>query len=567
MYLLVLMSKYKEDSGKKVYSFKGRDFISPNNLSKAELEFLVETGTRVKHEWKNPSLIEERKSRLFGKRAKFIFIEPSTRTRSSSKTASELQGASVDDMGGEETNSFVKGEPWRDAFEGQGRGHGFDYWVLRTRVEGAPLYAAQVLKQLCLSRGVPYTPVINAGDGRHWHPTQGSLDHQFAFSIFCPDGNWGGLEKRTVCYAGDLANSRTVHTNMLNWVKYPDVKFVFVSIDAMRMPQDYLSMLDRARIKYKEVDCFDKRLVSSLDKIYLARPQKERWDKGLTLAQKTQYSEAVTLLHEYFPQKHRRSPCQRYLLPVIFHALPRDKSFVELEESLIDSLFWGAFDQMEEGIYNRAGLFNLLLGVPGFGDDLPERPMLLDVDGKIRFESEQGEQKAREGFQVGPITNGYVLDHISDDYALINHIQRMIPQPRGRMFTGRVLSKRRSNERRPGYKWIMKIEDSSLENIEDDHLPAMATSALRKEIAEQIALVDPELTINIIKNGVVKYKVRAAIPDVVEGRIQCLNEACVSSPVQQERVRSVFRIEDRRARVYRCDYCDTLVDAKSIRYV
>ena len=53
------MSKCKEDSGKKVYSFKGRDFISPNNLSKAELEFLVETGTRVKHEWKNPSLIEE----------------------------------------------------------------------------------------------------------------------------------------------------------------------------------------------------------------------------------------------------------------------------------------------------------------------------------------------------------------------------------------------------------------------------------------------------------------------------------------------------------------------------
>ena len=552
---------------KDLYSFKGRDFISPDDLTTSELEYLVEAGIRVKQDWNNPSKREEREARLNGKRACLLFLEPSSRTLDSCRTASELQGARVQDKVGEVNNSFAKGEPWRDAFEQLGRGHGFDYYVLRTKVEGAPLYAARVLKSLCQEKGIPYSPVINAGDGRHWHPTQGVLDHQFAFSVFCPNGDWGKLKGKTIAYAGDLANSRTVHTNMRNWMRYPGIRFVFVSIDAFRMPKSYLSMLDAARIRYKEADCFDKKLLSGVDCLYLARPQKERWEQGLTPAQKLEYAQSITLLPDYFPDRPSGSPCGRFQLPLIMHALPRDKRFRELDESLIDSKFWGAYGQMEEGIYHRAALFNLIVGTSGFGDDLRTWRPRKSREGRVSFKSQEAEQKIREKYQVGPIQHGYVLDHISDDNELFHRILQLIPAPREGMYTGRVVSPARSTEEKIGWKHLIKLEDSCLGEIADESLCRMGSPALPLELAERLALLDPDMVINIVKAGRVKYKMKALFPKLLEATIPCVNESCISHLSQMENVASVFRSEDRRARLYRCDYCDTVVDPRAVGFV
>ena len=547
-----------------LFSFKGRDFISPDDFTKEELEYLVETGIRVKKDWNDPAKVDDRQSRLKGKRAYFLFREPSSRTFTSSQTASLLQGAEVCQMIGEEANSFAKGEPWRDWFEQLGRDHGFNYYVVRTKQEGAPRFASQVLRRLSEKLGRPHAPVVNGGDGRHWHPTQGSLDHQFAYTVFCPEGHWNGMNARTICYGGDLANSRTVHTNMRNWMRYPSVRFVFVAIEGMRMPRDYLSMLDAKEITYKEVDCFDRSLLSTVDNVYLARPQKERWEKGLTPAQKQDYARAITLRKSYLPFHPRSSPCGRYSLPIVFHALPRDKAFPEMDEDLIDSPFWGGYDESNEGIYNRAGLFNLITGVPGFGDELPVRAEKKGEAGKTIFEVEEGILKTRSNDQVGPITAGYVLDHISDDTDLFRGILGMLPHPMGRTSNARVVSNKRSTHSKTGWKYIAKIEEPGLEEIGDDHLPSMATPALPKELAERIALMDPEIVINIIKSGVVKYKMHAVIPNLVVGRISCVNEACISHPLQMEHAPSEFYIENKRAGLYRCGFCDTVADARSL---
>ncbi len=549
-----------------VYSFKGRDFISPDDITKEELEYLVETGIRVKRDWNDPSKKEEQVNRLKGKRAMVMFLEPSSRTRESSITATLAQGGDFREFPAIEANSFVKGEPWRDAFEVMGRGHGFDYFVLRTKVEGAPKHAAQVLRRLCEKKDKIYTPVINGGDGRHWHPTQGVLDHQFAYTIFCPDGNWDGLHNKSIAYAGDLTNSRTVHTSMRNWMRYKGVEFFFVAVEGMRMPKDYLSMLDVEGIKYKEVDSFSKKLVSNLDLIYLARPQQERWQTGLTASQRVEYAKAMTLLRSYFPDKPSRSLCGRFFLPIINHALPRDKKFQELEEALIDTPFWGAFDQVEEGVYHRAGLFDLLLGVPGFGDELRKKRIQKTTEARITFESEEADPKQRKGDQVGPINNGFVLDHIADDYELVLNIKQLIPAPRAGMSSGRVVSPSLCKAEDVGYKWIIKIEDPSLGEVGDMHLVQMGTPALNRELAERLVMLDPEMVINIIKNGRVRYKVRASFPNYVKGRIPCSNDACISHPSQMENVTSVFKVEDKKTRRYRCDYCDTIVDLRSVGF-
>lgn len=70
-----------------------------------------------------------------------------------------------------------------------------------------------------------------------------------------------------------------------------------------------------------------------------------------------------------------------------------------------------------------------------------------------------------------------------------------------------------------------------------------------------IGYVDPNITVNMIKDGERVEKRLLKLPDTITGVIHCKNPRCITS-VEQE-LPQVFHLTDRANRVYRCRYCET----------
>lgn len=70
-----------------------------------------------------------------------------------------------------------------------------------------------------------------------------------------------------------------------------------------------------------------------------------------------------------------------------------------------------------------------------------------------------------------------------------------------------------------------------------------------------IGFVDPQATVNIIKDGVLEEKRTIDMPEILTNVIKCENPRCITS-VEQE-IDHVFRLTDKKNKVYRCVYCET----------
>ena len=73
-----------------------------------------------------------------------------------------------------------------------------------------------------------------------------------------------------------------------------------------------------------------------------------------------------------------------------------------------------------------------------------------------------------------------------------------------------------------------------------------------------VGFVDPNATINVIKDGVLKEKLSVPMPLKLKNVIKCKNPRCITS-VEQE-IEHVFLLTDKEEKVYRCLYCETKAD-------
>lgn len=138
-----------------------------------------------------------------------LFFEDSTRTRTSFTLAAQRLSADVIDFSAKHS-SISKGESLRDTVRNI-EAMGVDLIVCRHPAAGAPHLVAQNVK--CC--------VINAGDGRHEHPTQGLLD------IYTIRQTKGRVEGLKVAIVGDVANSRVARSNLHGLLKLgAEVTFV-----------------------------------------------------------------------------------------------------------------------------------------------------------------------------------------------------------------------------------------------------------------------------------------------------------------------------------------------------
>jgi aspartate carbamoyltransferase catalytic subunit len=133
---------------------------------------------------------------LRGKTVVNFFVEPSTRTRSSFEIAEKRLSADALNFS-TSTSSLVKGETLLDTLRNL-EAMSPDFIVFRHSEAGAPHFLAKHGK----------TPIINAGDGAHEHPTQALLD---AFTIRRNKGRFDGLK---VVIVGDILHSRVARSNI-----------------------------------------------------------------------------------------------------------------------------------------------------------------------------------------------------------------------------------------------------------------------------------------------------------------------------------------------------------------
>jgi aspartate carbamoyltransferase catalytic subunit len=162
-------------------------------LDRAEIEAIL---ARAKDFQPMQSQSLKKLDTLRGKMIVNLFFEASTRTRTSFEIAAKRLGAdavSITASG----SSVSKGESLVDTLNTLGAMRP-DAIVMRHAASGAPHF---------LARHLP-TPIINAGDGTHEHPTQALLD---ARTILDRCGNLDGLK---VAIIGDIAHSRVARSNV-----------------------------------------------------------------------------------------------------------------------------------------------------------------------------------------------------------------------------------------------------------------------------------------------------------------------------------------------------------------
>ena len=230
-----------------------KHLISPLDLSVEELDSILSLAQDIMDDPDKYSHVCD------GKKLATLFYEPSTRTRLSFEAAMLNLGGKVLGFSSADSSSATKGESVADTI--RVISSFADICAMRHPKEGAPTVAA-------LHSGIP---VINAGDGGHNHPTQTLTDLLTIKTLT------GHLDNMTVGMCGDLKFGRTVHSLINAMVRYPNVRFILISPDELKIP-DYLrkEVLDEKNIDYIETNNLEKYL-PELDILYMTRVQRERF--------------------------------------------------------------------------------------------------------------------------------------------------------------------------------------------------------------------------------------------------------------------------------------------------
>ncbi|TWI28046.1 aspartate carbamoyltransferase catalytic subunit [Paracoccus sulfuroxidans] len=253
-----------------------------------------------------------------------MFFENSTRTQSSFELAGKRLGADVMNMS-MQTSSVKKGETLIDTALTLNAMHP-DLLVVRHPQSGAVDLLAQ--KVNCA--------VLNAGDGRHEHPTQALLD---ALTIRRTKGR---LHRLTVAICGDIAHSRVARSNLILLVKMENrVRLVG---PATLMPSGVGELGCEVYEDMREG-------LKGADVVMMLRLQKERMDGGFIPSEREYYhrwgldAEKLALAH---PDA------------IVMHPGPMNRG-VEIDGTIADDINRSVIqDQVEMGVAVRMACMDLL---------------------------------------------------------------------------------------------------------------------------------------------------------------------------------------------------------------
>lgn len=302
-----------------------RHLINPLDFTVEELDQLMDLADDIQA---NPPKYAHA---CEGKKLATLFYEPSTRTRLSHEAAMMNLGGQVLGFSSADSSSATKGESVADTI--RMISCYADIAAMRHPKEGAATVAAQYSE----------IPVINAGDGGHQHPTQTLTDLLTIRSLK------GHLDNMTIGLCGDLKFGRTVHSLINALVRYPNVNFVLISPEELRLP-GYIrnDVLKKNNVPYEEVVRLDEAL-PKLDILYMTRVQKERFFNE---------DDYVRMKDFYILDSEKMKLAQKDMY--VLHPLPRvNEIAVEVDTDPRAAYF----KQAKFGVYIRMALILTLLEI------------------------------------------------------------------------------------------------------------------------------------------------------------------------------------------------------------
>lgn len=312
-------------------AFSHKHLIDINDYSREDIMTILETARTFRQ-------VNERRIKkvptLKGFTVVNMFNEPSTRTRSSFEIAEKRLSADTLNFGGSST-STVKGESLTDTVKTL-CSYKVDAIVVRDKHAGVPRKIADI-------SGVH---VIDAGDGKHQHPTQALLD---LYTIWETKGSFDGLH---VGIVGDIGHSRVCGSLI------PALKIVGCEVTVIAPPT-----LLPARPDVLGADHVSSNLdeaLPNLDVVYMLRIQRERLE-GAPYPSLREYNMLYGLTRNREPLMKPDA--------IICHPGPINRG-VELDSYMADHPTRSVvLDQVYAGVLVRMAVLYLLLGGSNDGFD------------------------------------------------------------------------------------------------------------------------------------------------------------------------------------------------------
>ena len=270
-----------------------------------------------------------KRNSLLGTTICTLFFEPSTRTRSSFQIAAQRLGADVVNFDAS-TSSSRKGETALDTLKNL-EAMGVRGFVVRHPEDGA----AEMLAE----HAGEGTTIINAGDGRSAHPTQGLLDMLTIRQAKGPD-----FSRLKVLIVGDVKHSRVARSD-LHALRTLGAGEIRVCGPQSLLPDD--GMLDGC-VAGNDFDA----MLQGVDVVMMLRLQRERMEEGL-----------VSSLDDYHRDYGLTSGKLKLAAPdaVVMHPGPINRG-VELTDDVADGPQSLVLRQVSNGVAIRMAVLELLLG-------------------------------------------------------------------------------------------------------------------------------------------------------------------------------------------------------------
>ncbi len=303
-------------------ALRGKDLLGIAELTPEEILLILDTTEAMKE-------ISQRQIKkvpaLRGRTVVNLFFEPSTRTRTSFEIAEKR--LSADTLGvAVASSSVVKGETLVDTARNI-EAMGPSMIVIRHASSGAPHLLARICK----------SPIINAGDGLHEHPTQALLD---AFTIRERKGRIAGLK---VAIVGDLLHSRVLRSNVLLLTKLGAEVWVCGPPTLIPMGLAAMGVTTTSSVEAA---------VEGADVVMMLRIQLERMEGGF-----------FPSLREYFTVFGMTEARLARAKPdvIVMHPGPINRG-VEISSEVADGPYSVILDQVANGVAARMAVLYLLAG-------------------------------------------------------------------------------------------------------------------------------------------------------------------------------------------------------------
>tara|TARA_X000001036_G_scaffold177704_1_gene168264 strand:+ start:951 stop:1850 length:900 start_codon:yes stop_codon:yes gene_type:complete len=293
------------------------NLLNIDRLNKAQVEDIIYLASSLKKDFPNST----KDSPLKGKNVIFLFLESSTRTKTSFNFACSILGANVIDIS-PKSSSMTKGETFENTIKTISS-YPADALVLRSNENN----------DINIAKNILDFPVINAGSGTKSHPTQALTDLmtliEKGFSI----------EKLKISIVGDIEHSRVARSliELLN---------LFGSIINICSPK-YFKPTDLRNISYFE-DLHQ--ALKNIDVLMTLRIQKERIEKSKINF--NQYSDRYMITEKMLNE---------FNVSYLMHPGPVNEG-IEIDRGLQDSSKSLILEQVKNGTWIRcAVLMNILL--------------------------------------------------------------------------------------------------------------------------------------------------------------------------------------------------------------